>query len=68
MEPPISVRRRLICGPIYAAMIGGGAFLVYETLEGLNLKGMILAGGFLLAIGSYLMWTDIIRPLFRNKT
>ena len=68
MEPPISVRRRLICGPIYAAMIGGGAFLVYEKLEGLDLKGLVLTGGFLLAAGSYLMWTDIIRPPFRNKT
>ena len=67
MEHPLSLTRRLICLPIYAAMVSGGAFLIYEKMEGLKFRYLALTGAMLLVFGLYLLWADILSPIFRKK-
>jgi hypothetical protein len=54
--------RRMICFILYVAMIliGSGTVLAFLMNGG---RGVIfMAGGFLAAIGAYLMWTDFLSP------
>jgi hypothetical protein len=67
MEQPLSLTRRLVCLPIYLAMTGGGAFLIYEKLQGLEVRLLELVGGVLMAMGLYLLWTDVVSPILRKK-
>ena len=68
VEQSISPIRRVLCFPIYVAMIGGGAFLIYEKLEGLRFRFLALTGAVLLVMGVYLFWTDILSLLFRRTS
>jgi hypothetical protein len=67
MEQPLSLTRRLVCLPIYLAMTGGGAFLIYQKLQGLEVRLLEFVGGMLLATGLYLLWTDVVSPMLRKK-
>ena len=67
MEQPLSLTRRLVCLPIYLALTGGGAFLVYQKLQGTEVRLLDFVGGVLMAMGLYLLWTDIVSPTLRRK-
>lgn len=75
-EPPLAPWRRIICSILYAGMIGVGIYLIEDwfvvesdgtrgarkVIGLVGLMGMSFAG-----FGLYLMWTDIVVPLFRKQ-
>ena len=76
-EPPLSRGRRTICSVLYAGMICVGIYAFYLWLGAeapdtrSERKGfwlMASAGIAVGALGLYLMWTDILAPLFRKRT
>lgn len=65
----MSNKRKLVAFLIYAAMIGGGLYLLTDIT--IRNKGGAVAGAgavFLMGLGGYLIWTDIIAPALHIKT
>jgi hypothetical protein len=65
----VSKTRKLAAFLIYAAMIGGGFYLL--TSLSIHNKGGAVAGAtaiFLMGLGGYLLWVDIIGPALGIKT
>ena len=75
VEQPLPRWRRVICSVLYTGMIGVGLYLLEGWVEVefgnprdgqkviwmADVMGITLAG-----VGLYLMWTDIVLPLFRG--
>jgi hypothetical protein len=61
--------RKLLSSLIYAAMIGSGVYLL--TAISIHHKASAVAGAaavFLMLLGGYLLWVDIIAPAIGIKT
>lgn len=52
--------RRLICLLLYVAMILGGCAILFGVLINGGRGFSIIAGGFLVGFGFYLLWTDFL--------
>jgi hypothetical protein len=54
--------RRLICLALYLAMVLFGAVLSVGFLMHGGRAFIFVTGGFLVAFGGYLLWTDFLSP------
>ncbi|MEW6640906.1 MAG: hypothetical protein AB1586_10415 [Pseudomonadota bacterium] len=62
--------RKVILFLLAAAMISGGVYLLAAELLTARIlySRLVVAGGFLIVLGGYLLWTDFIAPALRIKT
>ena len=62
--------RKVLLFLLAAAMIAGGVYLLTEELLTARVVygKLVVAGGFLIVMGRYLLWADFIAPALRIKT
>jgi hypothetical protein len=60
--------RRIVCFGLYAAMMVGGAVVIYMQLflSTIIYFKFVAGAGMLLALGGYLFWEDFLKPPARS--